>query len=169
VQVAAGENVARVQARLVECLPDDVAVFTKAEFIGREKTFWRKSTPVGYIFTVGVVVGFLVGVIVCYQIIYADITDHIPEFATLKAMGYRDRYFIGLVLTQSSYLSVLGFVPGCLVSVGMYRLLAGVTGLTMQLKGTTTAAVFAATLLMCAISGLLAVRRLAAADPAELY
>ena len=82
------------------------------EFIAREKKFWRASTPVGYIFMVGVVVGFFVGVIICYQIIYADITDHMPEFATMKAMGYRGPYFFGLVLSQASYLSILGFVPG---------------------------------------------------------
>lgn len=169
IRVAAGADVAQVQAELARRLPDDVAVFTKAEFIEREKDFWRRSTPVGYIFMVGVAVGFLVGVIVCYQIIYADITDHLPEFATLKAMGYPDRYFVGLVLAQAAYLSLMGYLPGCVCSLMGYRLLASFTGLTMRMGWGAAAVVLAATVAMCSLSGLLAVRRLASADPADLF
>ena len=169
VQLSPNSAVEEVQKRLQQRLPDDVRVETKDQFIAREKHFWRKSTPVGYIFFIGALVGFLVGVIICYQIIYADIADHIPEFATLKAMGYRHPYFFGLVLAQSIYLSLFGFVPGFLASVGIYQLLAHVTGLTMQMKLATALEVFAATVGMCLLSGLLAVRRLLTADPAELF
>ena len=87
-------------------------VYTKQEFIAREIDFWNKSTPIGYVFFLGMVIGFLVGVVICYQIINADIGDHMPEFATLKAMGYRNRYFIGFVLQEAMFLSVLEFHPG---------------------------------------------------------
>lgn len=169
VQVSPDSKVEVVQERLQQRLPDDVRVETKAQFIAREKLFWRKNTPVGYIFFIGALVGFLVGVIICYQIIYADIADHIPEFATLKAMGYRHPYFFGLVLAQALYLSLLGFIPGWLASLGIYQLLAHITGLTMQMKLSTAAGIFAATVAMCVLSGLLAVRKLLAADPADLF
>jgi len=169
VKIRPGVSWRTVQADLQQRLPDDVRVFAKSAFIQNEKDFWSTSTPVGYIFFVGAVVGFVVGVIICYQIIYADITDHIPEFATLKAMGYRTPYFFQLVLAQAAYLSLFGFVPGCLVSAGIYALLARITGLTMQMNLVTTLGIFVATWCMCTISGLLAVRKLLSADPASLF
>ena len=76
--------------------------------------------------------GFMVGVIICYQIIYSDIADHMPEFATLKAMGYRNRYFIGLVLQMSLYLSVVGLRAGPVGQLLLYNRLAHCTGLLMS-------------------------------------
>ena len=75
-------------------------VFTRQGFIDNEIKFWSESTPIGYVFMVGTMVGFVVGVIICYQVIYSGISDYMSEFATLKAMGYPNRYFVGLVLTQ---------------------------------------------------------------------
>jgi putative ABC transport system permease protein len=169
VKLQPGADPLAVQKQLIERLPDDVRVETKEKFIESEKKFWRKSTPIGYIFFVGTVVGFVVGVIICYQIIYADISDHMREFATMKAMGYRTSYFFQLVLTQAACLSVFGFIPGCLAAAGVYWLIACITGLTMEMKLVTTVEILAATLCMCSISGLLAVRKLLSADPAELF
>lgn len=158
-----------VKATLIERLPNDVAVLTKAEMLGRERDFWQISTPVGYIFTLGTMIGFLVGVVICYQIIHADIGDHLPEFATLKAMGYPNRYFVVFVLTESFYLSLLSFIPGLIVSLGLYAVLARWTGLLMMLNFPRAASVYLLTLAMCVFSGCLAMRKVLAADPAELF
>lgn len=158
-----------VKQRLAARLPADVTVLTKAEMIERERNFWSNSTPVGYIFLLGTVIGFLVGMIICYQIINADIADHMPEFATLKAMGYRNRYFVGFVLLESAYLSLLSFVPGVLASYVLYEALARSTGLLMILNPSRAATVFLLTLIMCIASGCLAMRKVLAADPAELF
>jgi putative ABC transport system permease protein len=147
----------------------DVDVLTRDEMIAREMTFWRNSAPVGYIFLVGVYMGFVVGVIICYQIIYSDIADHMPEFATLKAMGYPNSYFVMLVLRQSLYLSLMGFVPGVILSYVCYQAIAAMTGLTMELSPIVAIYVLLVTLLMCVVSGLLAVRKLLSLDPAELF
>jgi putative ABC transport system permease protein len=169
IQVEPGADPREVERRLSAMLPGDVQVFTKQGFREKELAFWRSSTPIGYIFFVGAVLGFVVGVIICYQIIYASISSHMPEFATLKAMGYRDRYFVGLVAAESVYLSVLGFVPGLLVSWALYALLAQQTGLLMLLTWERAAGVYALTLAMCVTSGCLAMRKVLAADPAELF
>lgn len=169
VQLQDGVDPQQVKQRLAARLPNDVAVFTKAEIIAHERSFWSKSTPVGYIFLLGTVIGFLVGVIICYQIIHADIADHMPEFATLKAMGYRNRYFVGFVLMESVYLSLLSFVPGMLVSYAIYEALARSTGLLMILNVPRAASVLLLTLTMCIASGCLAMRKVVAADPAELF
>jgi putative ABC transport system permease protein len=169
VQLQKGADPQEVKRLLTERLPGDVAVFTKAEMIERERNFWSRSTPIGYIFLVGTVIGFLVGMVICYQIINADIADHMPEFATLKAMGYRNRYFVGFVLMESVYLSLLSFLPGTLVSLGLYEALARSTGLLMILNVPRAASVLLLTLAMCVASGCLAMRKVLAADPAELF
>jgi putative ABC transport system permease protein len=169
VRLETNANVEDVLAHLRSTLPDDVEVLTKERLIQREMTFWRKNAPLGYIFMVGATMGFVVGVVICYQIVYADITDHMREFATLKAMGYSNSYFFGLVLEQCLYLSLLGFVPGLIISWLAYRVLAEITGLTMALGPVLAISVLLTTALMCTISGMLAVSKLLAADPAELF
>src|SRR5207237_39906 len=77
----------------------------------RERTYWQNSTPIGYVFTLGLVMGLIVGVVICYQVLATDVADHLPEFATLKAMGYGDAYLAGVVLKQALWLAVVGFVP----------------------------------------------------------
>ena len=159
----------QVKADLTKELPEDVAVFTKEEFIQRERHFWRVNTPVGYIFLVGTVIGFVVGVIICYQIIHADIADHLPEFATLKAMGYGNVYFVTLVIGEGLYLSLIGFIPGAFLSYALYMLLAYRTGLLMEFRPDVSGIVLASTMVMCISSGVLALRKLLLTDPATLF
>jgi putative ABC transport system permease protein len=110
-----------------------------------------------------------VGVVVCYQVISSDIGDHIPEFATLKAMGYRNRYFIGFVLQEALFLSILSFIPGLLISLGLYAILARATALLMFLNFERAFVVFILTAGMCLASGCMAMRKVLAADPADLF
>jgi putative ABC transport system permease protein len=169
VNVAPGANVAEVTKQLQTLLPNDVTVLAKEDFSRREKGFWNDSTPIGYIFLVGTIMGFIVGVIICYQIIFTSISDHIPEFATLKAMGYHRRFFVRVVLSESIYLSLLGFAPGLLISFILYSGLANHTGLMMVLNVPRVTLVYGLTLGMCVISGALAMRKVLSADPAELF
>jgi putative ABC transport system permease protein len=165
-------SIAEVQQSLREirgALGPSVEIMSKEDLIKREVGFWQRNTPIGAIFTIGTIMGLFVGVIICYQILFTDITDHLPEFATLKAMGYGTSYFLKFVFMQSLYLSVFGFIPGWLVSAGLYYFLAEWTGLVMRLTPSRLALVFCLTLIMCTISGLLAVRKLISADPATLF
>ena len=162
-------DVERTKQRLIAILPEEVRVHTKSEYYCRERWFWFTSTPVGFIFGLGCLLGLFVGVVICYQIIYTDISDHIPEFATLKAMGYRKTYFVGLILRQSLYLSLLSFLPGMLISWVFYFQLADSTRLLFAISPSRAVAVFAVTVVMCIVSGSLAVRKLLAVDPAELF
>lgn len=157
-------------ARRIESLaPDVIDVRRTEKFITREQEFWARNTPIGKIFLIGTIMGLVVGAIICYQIQFTDITEHMPEFATLKAMGYGPRYFWSLVLCQSLYLACLGFLPGLAVSWGLYLSLAEVSGLVMKMTLGRIALVWGLTLLMCIVSGLLAIRKLFSTDPASLF
>jgi putative ABC transport system permease protein len=107
--------------------------------------------------------------VICYQVIYSDIADHMPEFATLKAMGYTTAYFLRLIVSEGVLLSFVGFVPGLITSTLLYAFLANSTGLLLRMTPQSILMVLVLTITMCIASGLLAVRKLLAADPANLF
>ena len=150
-------------------LPPQVVVLTKPQFLDVELSFWNTATPIGYVFALGTAMGFLVGTIICYQILFSDVSDHLREFATLKAMGYPPRYFVGVVLEESLLLSLFGFVPGLVVSLVLYGAVAAATGLLMTMGFDRMALVALLTVGMCIVSGLLTMTKVLRADPAELF
>ncbi|MEM6798582.1 MAG: ABC transporter permease DevC [Planctomycetota bacterium] len=169
VRVAPGHDVERVRDSIAERLGKNVGVHTRSDFRRREMRFWRRNTPIGVVFWAGKVIGFVVGVVICYQVIFSDISDHMPEFATLKAMGYNTDYFTRLIVTEALWLALMGFVPGALVSWALYAWLGGQTGLPMSMSYDVLLLVLGSTVVMCVVSGLLAVRKLLTADPASLF
>jgi putative ABC transport system permease protein len=158
-----------VRARLIAALPRDVLVLTHDGLIDLERTFWSINTPIGFVFRLGLSIGMLVGCIIVYQILYTDVSDHLREYATLKAMGYRDRYLFGVVIQESVILSVFGFLPGLAISSLLYRFAASATLLPLKMAPDRIAAVYGLTLTMCVVSGALAMRRLRRAEPAEIF
>ena len=168
-RISPGADLGQVRARLEARLPPDVAVLTKRGFILKEQRFWENVAPLGVVFNIGLVMGFLVGLAICYQVLFSEISDRIGEFATLKAMGYRDRDLIRIVVEESVYLALLGFAAGVAASAQLFRWIQGVTGLNMTLKPLGAAAILGLTLVMCVLAGGLAARRLLTVDPAELY
>lgn len=155
--------------RIERMAPQQLDVRRTSRFVAREQEFWARATPIGKIFFIGTLMGLVVGAIICYQIQFTDITEHMPEFATLKAMGYGPRYFWSVILCQSFYLACLGFVPGVVVSYGLYALLAERSGLVMSMTWDRVLLVWVLTLAMCAVSGALAIRKLFRTDPASLF
>ncbi len=164
-----GADPEQVKKELSELLPRDVLVETKQGYIDREINYWRNSTPVGFIFLLGVVLGFVVGIVICYQIIFTSINDHQAEYATLMAMGYSTKYFIGIVLKTSFYLSILGFVPGFIISAGIFQVLSVYTGLLMEFNFYRIFIIYLLTLGMCVCSGGLAIRKVLELEPAEQF
>lgn len=156
-------------ASLRKYLPEDVQVLTKQEFIDKEIEYWGKSTPIGFIFTLGTVIGFIVGTVIVYQILYSEVSDHLAEYATLKAMGYTQRYLLIVVLQEAFILAALGYVPGFAFAVLQYNLARNATLLPIVMTTSRAVLVFFLTVLMCFISGAIAVRKLQAADPADIF
>ncbi|MDX1555832.1 MAG: ABC transporter permease DevC [Xanthomonadales bacterium] len=155
--------------RLRAYLPKDVLVMTKADFVAREKDYWNSATPIGYIFACGAIMGFVVGAIIVYQILFADVSEHLNEYATLRALGYPNRFVSGIVVQQAVILGVLGFLPGLGAVAWLYEKAAGATNLPLYVTGDRSLTVFIMTLAMCAISALLAVRKVRRLDPADVF
>ncbi|MGE5658813.1 MAG: ABC transporter permease DevC [Actinomycetota bacterium] len=162
-------NLVEVQKNLKASLPNDVKVLTKPEFIEFEKTYWFKNTAIGFVFNLGVAMGFIVGTIIMYQVLSTDVSDHLAEYATFKAMGYRNLYLLSIVFEEALILSFLGFLPGVGVSIGLYALTRKATNLPMYMTLIRAVFVLILTLIMCSISGAIATRKLQAADPADIF
>jgi putative ABC transport system permease protein len=169
VKIRAGASAAEVQALLRQALPADVKVLTKNEFIRSIEDFWNGSKPVGYVFGLGLLVGFAIGVAICYQILYTDIVDQLPQFATLKAIGYTNRSLVRIVLEKAFYLAVMGFAPGLLIALATYAVLQWYAGIRMELTVPRALLVMILTLAMCLTSAAIAIRKVAGSDPAEVF
>lgn len=163
------EDTARVQAELRALIAPDVAVLTRPEFIARERAYWDATTPIGYVFGFGSIVGVIVGAIIVYQILFSDISDHLAEYATLKALGYSNRFLSAVVMQQGLLLGTLGFVPGLAISLALYRAASQATRLPIHLTLERGIGVFLLTLALCVVSAMLAVRRARSADPADVF
>lgn len=164
-----GVDPVAVQQILLAALERDVAVLTQAEFIEREVDYWRTTTPIGYVFGFGAIMGLIVGCVIVYQILFADVSEHRKEYATLKAMGYKSSNLSWMVLNEAAILAVLGFLPGLFVTLVLYHGMAQATSLPIEMTLERGALVFLMTLGMCCISGMMALRKVNATDPAEVF
>jgi putative ABC transport system permease protein len=169
IKLRQGTDAGRIRNELAEYLPDDVLVMTRQQFVQREKDYWNGATPIGYIFAFGAIMGFVVGAIIVYQILFADVSEHLNEYATLRAMGYKNRFVSGIVLQQAAILAVLGYLPGLAIVYWLYGKAAAATSLPLYITQERAITVFLMTLAMCAISGLLAVRKVRRLDPADVF
>ncbi|MFM9042079.1 MAG: FtsX-like permease family protein, partial [Vulcanococcus sp.] len=164
-----GSDPAVVAKRLQAQLPSDVTVLTKQGFIDFEQNYWRTSTSIGFIFTLGAAMGFVVGCVIVYQVLYSDVSDHLPEYATLMAMGYRLLSLLGVVAREGLLLAAFGYLPAYAAGQGLYWLVRSATQLPVFMDTTRAVTVFSMILVMCMASAALAMRRLADADPAEIF
>jgi putative ABC transport system permease protein len=169
VRLQPGSDPEQVRSALTAALPPNVLVLTRLEFVEKEREFWRKNTAIGFIFGFGVLMGLVVGGVIVYQVLYADVADHLAEYATLKAMGFTNAFLSAVVLGEALVLSVVGFIPGTAASVGLYALCARSTHMAMHLGAGEAVYVFTLTLVMCAVSGVLALRKVQSADPADVF
>lgn len=147
----------------------DVLVLSKEEFVTYERDYWESSTAIGFVFTLGTIMGLIVGTVIVYQILYTDVADHLPEYATLKAMGYTDFYLLTVVFQEAIILACIGFIPGVGVSTFLYHFAAQATGLPIIMTKSLASLVYILTLVMCFVSGAIAVSKLKAADPADIF
>jgi putative ABC transport system permease protein len=169
VRVTPGAVPEEVARRLRETLPPDVRILTRAELNAQEKQYWATQTSVGLIFGFGTAVAILVGIVILYQVLATDLRYHLPEYATLKAMGYQDRTLSRMVLHKVCLLSLLAYVPALPLALGVYAITRATAKLPTYMTGTRVVAVLALTLLMGSLSGFLAMRKLRTANPADLY
>jgi putative ABC transport system permease protein len=169
VRIKPGADVSRVAATLRTALPARLRVLTKPQLIAFERAFQAELSSAGPIFWMGVVVGFIVGMLISYQVIYTDLSDQLPQYATLKGMGYRAFYLVRVVFAQAALSALAAYVPAWLLCLVVYQIIGEITLLPLQMTLAETLLSFGLTLGMCLLSAACAIRRVVALDPAEVF
>lgn len=146
-----------------------VQILTMEEQKRWERKRWLNETPIGMIFSMGVVLSFIIGAAIVYMVLATDVASRLPEYATLKAMGYAPSYLALSVLRQAWLLSIAGYLPAFCTSVVLYQITSSLSGIPTFMTWPRSVGVFGLSLLMCTLAGLLAVRKLLKADPASLF
>ncbi|MEB3218910.1 MAG: ABC transporter permease DevC, partial [Nostocales cyanobacterium 94392] len=150
-------------------LPQDIRILTREDYIKFEKDYWSLRTPIGFVFSLMVVMGLVVGIVFVYQILYSNISSSLVAFATLKAMGFKHKYLLKVVFQQAFLLAVLGYIPGLIVAFGLYDIAKDATRLPVIMTWDKGILVLFSVTLMCLVSGFLAVQKLQSADPADIF
>ena len=170
VKVDDNVSVERIIKRIETVLPaEGVKVQSLEGAATADLAFMSTERPTGIIFGFGVLIGIIVGIVIVYQVLSTDVADHLREYATFKAMGYGQPFFLGIVFEEAVVLAIFGFIPGFIVSLGLYAGLSSVTSLPVAMDASRVILVFLGTLSACTLSGAIATRRLAGADPADLF
>ncbi|BBD59692.1 DevC protein [Nostoc sp. HK-01] len=162
-------NPQRVLASLTAKLPKDVIVITRQDFINLEKNYWTVRAPIGFVFQLMVTMVFIVGVVVVYQILYSNISSHLAEYATLKAMGFKNKYLLIVVFQQSLILAFFGYIPGLAISIALYDVAQDFTNLPISMSLDKAALVLFFIVLMCLASGFISTKKLRNVDPANFF
>ena len=169
IKLVPGADVEKVRRELAPLLKEECKLRTQTQLLADEDRYIRSNHPIDFIFGMGATVGFFIGFVVVYQILYTEVTNHLPQFATMKAMGFTDGYLLQLVLWQSGILAVLGYIPGFFLALGLYEVATRAIQMPFAMTWSRGVSIFLLTLLMCGISGAVAVRKAWTADPAEVF
>jgi putative ABC transport system permease protein len=164
-----GTDPAALRDRIAVLLPKDVRIMTAEQFRSEEQYFWISRTAIGFIFLAGMFVGMFVGGVVVYQTLYTDVTDHLREYATLKAMGITDGFLFGIVMTEALILLLAAALPSTILAGGLFHITRADAGIPTELNIPELLVVFAMAAFMCIVAGFLATRKLKTADPADIF
>ena len=169
VKLVAGADPAAVRQELNKALIGRGEVITIHEFELRERAYWSRETPVGYITDLGFVMGVMIGMVFIYYAQYQIIRFYLPEYAILKSLGYNWWFFFFMI----GQIGAAIITPAFVLSFTLGRLVYGVTeaamhlGMSMGLREMVVALV--ACVIMTVVSSLFAIRRLWKVDPIMLF
>jgi putative ABC transport system permease protein len=164
-----GADATDVVRRLQRILPADTMAMTRADLTAREISYWTTRTSTGLLFGFGAVIAFIVGMVIMNQILSTQILRQLPQYATLKAIGYTDSQLRRIVLSLAAAMAAMGFLPALTLSLVVYAMLRSATLLPIEMTPARIAMVLVISLCMSAASALMSARVLQRADPADLF
>lgn len=169
IKLEPGIDATRARQEIQIFLGREVRVLKKDELVESEVNFMRETAPIDFIFGMGAVIGFFIGFVVVYQILYTEVTNHLPQLATMKAIGFTDFYLLKLVLSQAFILSLIGYIPGFLLALALYDVATDQIQMPFKMTWERAIGIYLLTLLMCSLSAAVAVRKAWTANPAEVF
>lgn len=162
-----GADCDAVKAALASRMPS-VDVFTGPEFASATRFYWLFSTGAGLDLILAAFLGVVIGVVITAQTLYASAMDHLPEYATLRAMGATDRYLAMVIVKQALFNAAGGYSLGAVAALAIVWF-AGQGVAAMWLPWQLVLAVGIVTVIMCVLSGLMAIRRVVTVNPTSVF
>ncbi len=156
-----------VRAEIARRLPYN-DVHTRAEWARLSRSYWVDSTGLGLNMYTTVFLGCLVGIVVVAQTLYTATMEHLPEFATVKAMGGRNADIYRILAKQATIAAVTGFALGISLAFSLRPALASLD-LDLLIQPSLALAVFVGTLVLCIAAAALSFRKVATLDPALVF
>ena len=164
-----GARAEEVVARLQAALTHDVVVMTHNELNAREQKYWRGTTPAGFIFKTILGICLVVGCVSVYQILSADIAENLKQYATLKAIGYRDGYFVRLTFEKAWLLTTVAYPVGFLLAACVYVSATRLTLVPLVMTSARVVGVYVIILTAAFAAGMISVNSLRRSDLSELF
>ncbi len=162
-----GVDAAALSRRINAQVPN-VDAFTSEDFSGKTRAYWMLSTGAGAALALAAALGFIVGMVVVAQTLYATTMDHLGEFATLKAMGAPDGYIIRILMVQACLSAALGYGIGIAICLALVEL-RKYGDAALVLPWEVALAIFVLTLAMCMGASLISIRKIMRIDPAVVF
>jgi putative ABC transport system permease protein len=162
-----GYSLSEVQQTLKQRLPE-VDVLTHDEFARKSQMYWTIKTGAGGAILTAAVLGFLIGLVVVSQTIYANTMENIEEYATLKALGASQTFVARIVLTQALICGAAGSILGLLAvipSIGYAKSLISWIYAPWWLPP----AMVVPSLAMCSLASIISVRSALTVEPGRVF
>ncbi|PYU11862.1 MAG: hypothetical protein DMG37_15210 [Acidobacteria bacterium] len=160
-------SISQVQQNLKQRLPE-VDVLTQDEFAHKSRMYWTIKTGAGGAILTAAVLGFLIGLVVVSQTIYANTMENIEEYATLKALGASQAFVARIVLSQALICGMIGSVLGLLAvipSINYAKSLIPWIHAPWWLPG----AMVVPSLAMCSLASIVSVRSALTVEPGRVF
>jgi putative ABC transport system permease protein len=167
VHLTPGSQVAEVKDKLQAHLPE-ADVWTRQEFARRAQRFWVIKTGAGGALLTGAFLGFLVGLAIVSQNIYATTLENLEEYATLKALGASRGYVQRVVIAQALISGVVGSL------IGLAAIFPAVKLVKTQIAWVYTPwwlplAIIVVSALMCGLASVVSVRKALSVEPGRVF
>ena len=143
-------------------------VLSAADLSRKTRIYYVKNTGMGGSFGLSTLIGALVGIIIITLTMYTGVLQRQKDFAVLRALGARKIDIFIIVLAQSLMIGVAGVFIGFLLLAGF---LAGPldSPLPSYLPAWIGPVLAGATLAMCVLGSLLAMRKAISVEPASVF
>ena len=143
-------------------------VLTTKEFISKTIRYWMLETGLGLTFITTAILGIIVGTVIISQALYAITNDHLPNYATLLAIGFGRWQLGGIVLIQATILGIIGMAGGSAV-FGRIARVSQSTPVSIETTPMVFGGIAIVFLVSCLAASFLSVRSIFRIDPISVF
>ncbi len=126
------------------------------------------ETGLGITVITTAILGLVVGTVIISQTLYAITNDHLPNYATLLAIGFGPWQLVCVVFTQAVVLGMIGIALGSAI-FGRVAEMSQTTPIPIETIPEVFAVIMAALLGSCIAASILSLRSIFRLDPVSVF